>query len=241
METTQSPKGQLFLIPTMLGDTAPLEVLPISIKQTIENIDFYIAENEKTARRFIKRISPGKSQPSLHFNILNKYTDPSELPTFLDPCLDGISVGLLSEAGCPGIADPGADVVKLAHQKDISVVPLVGPSSIVLAMMASGMNGQSFAFNGYLPIDSTERSKAIKKFERLSRESQQSQAFIETPYRNEKLFEEFLKRLHPSTEICVAVDITLETQVIKTKTVTEWKKTTLDLQKRPAVFIIHAR
>lgn len=237
---TKSPKGILYMIPTMLGDTAPLEVLPLSIKQTIENIDYYIAENEKTARRFIKRISPSKSQPSLNFQLLNKYTDPIEIPAFLDPCLEGISVGLVSEAGCPGIADPGADVVKIAHEKGIQVVPLVGPSSILLALMASGMNGQSFAFNGYLPIDGVERSKALKKFEKLSKDAQQSQVFIETPYRNEKLFQEMLKKLHPQTRLCVGIDITLPTETIQTKTVEEWKKTNLDLQKRPAVFIIHS-
>ncbi|TKD65825.1 SAM-dependent methyltransferase [Flavobacterium sp. ASW18X] len=237
---TTSPQGILYMIPTMLGDTAPLEVLPLSIKQTIENIDFYIAENEKTARRFIKRISPSKSQPSLHFQLLNKYTDPLEIPSFLDPCLEGTSVGLLSEAGCPGIADPGADVVKIAHEKGIQVVPLVGPSSILLALMASGMNGQSFAFNGYLPIDGAERGKALKKFEKLSKDIQQSQVFIETPYRNDKLFQEMLKKLHPETRLCIGIDITLPTEYIVTKTIQEWKKTSLDLQKRPAVFIIHS-
>ncbi|NJB35888.1 SAM-dependent methyltransferase [Croceivirga sp. JEA036] len=237
---TTSPQGILYMIPTMLGDTAPLEVLPLSIKQTIENIDFYIAENEKTARRFIKRISPSKSQPSLHFQLLNKYTDPLEIPSFLDPCLEGTSVGLLSEAGCPGIADPGADVVKIAHEKGIQVVPLVGPSSILLALMASGMNGQSFAFNGYLPIDGAERGKALKKFEKLSKDIQQSQVFIETPYRNDKLFQEMLKKLHPDTRLCIGIDITLPTEYIVTKTILEWKKTSLDLQKRPAVFIIHS-
>ena len=143
----------------MLGDNAPLEVLPISIKRTIENVDHYIAENEKSARRFIKRISPSKNQPDLHFEILNKYTDPAAIPTFLDPCVQGLDVALLSEAGAPGIADPGAEVVRKAHEKQIQVVPMVGPSSILMAMMASGMNGQNFAFTGYLPIENDLKGK----------------------------------------------------------------------------------
>ncbi|MDX1315573.1 MAG: SAM-dependent methyltransferase, partial [Eudoraea sp.] len=147
--------GDLYLIPTTLGENEPLEVLPISLKSSLEDIDHYIVENEKSARRFIKKVSPRKSQPDLNIQLLNKYTDPASLSSFLDPCLEGYDVGILSEAGCPGIADPGADVVRLAHRLNIRVIPLVGPSSIILALMASGLNGQSFAFNGYLPIETT--------------------------------------------------------------------------------------
>ena len=160
--------GKLYLIPTTLGDNEPLEVLPITVKDAIDNIDTFIVENDKTARRFIKKISPDKSQPSLKMFHLNKFTEESDLPSFLNPCLNGTNVGLLSEAGCPGVADPGADIVKLAHQKNIKVVPLVGPSSILMAMMSSGMNGQSFTFNGYLPIDKDARKNEIKRLERLS-------------------------------------------------------------------------
>ena len=160
--------GKVYLIPTTLGDSAPLEVLPISIKRTIENIDRYIVENEKTARRFIKKVSPSKPQPSLQIETLNKYTDPAVIPSYLDPCIQGHNIGVLSEAGCPGIADPGADVVRVAHERRIQVVPLVGPSSILMAMMASGMNGQNFAFNGYLPIDKMQsvnpRSNTLSDF-----------------------------------------------------------------------------
>jgi len=230
--------GKLFLIPTTLGENEPLEVLPISIKRAIEEIDYYIVENEKTARRFIKKISSKKSQPALHIEILNKYTEPQSIPTFLQPCFEGHNVGVLSEAGCPGIADPGADVVKIAHEKGIQVVPLVGPSSILLALMASGMNGQNFTFNGYLPIDTHERKKAIKKMEKIAIEQQQSQICIETPYRNDKLFAEMLKTLSNRTLLCVACDITLPTEYIATKTVETWKKVPLDLHKRPAIFII---
>ncbi len=231
--------GKVYLIPTRLGDEIKLEVLPISIKKIIELTDYYIAENEKTARRFIKKVSPGKSQPSLKFETINKFTDISDIPSFLTPCLEGHNVGVLSEAGCPGIADPGAEIVRLAHQKNIPVVPLIGPSSILLAMMASGMNGQGFTFNGYLPIDKQERKQSIKQMERLSFDKNQSQIFIETPYRNQKLLEDFKAFLHKDTRLCIAVDITLQTEYIKTKTIAEWNKTTVDIQKRPCIFIIH--
>lgn len=233
------PKGKLYLIPTTLGDTAPLEVLPISVKKVIELVDDYIVENEKTARHFIKKISSGKSQPSLKINLLNKFTQESELPSFLNACEEGKPVGLLSEAGCPGIADPGADIVKIAHKQNIQVVPLVGPSSILLAMMASGMNGQNFAFNGYLPIDKSERRKALKDLEKGSFNKNSSQIFIETPYRNNKMLEEICLALSPDTNICVACDITLPSEYIKTQTVKEWKHTKVDLHKRPTIFIIH--
>jgi len=231
--------GKVYLIPTRLGDNIKLEVLPISIKKIIEITNYYIAENEKTARRFIKKISPSKSQPSLNFETINKFTDISDIPSFLKPCFEGHNVGVLSEAGCPGIADPGAEVVRLAHQKNIPVVPLIGPSSILLAMMASGMNGQGFTFNGYLPIDKQERKQAIKQMERLSFDKNQSQIFIETPYRNQKLLEDFKAFLHKDSRLCIAVDITLETEYIKTKTIEEWNKTTVDIQKRPCIFIVH--
>ena len=161
-----------------------------------------------------------------------------EVPGFLNACLDGESVGMLSEAGVPGIADPGADVAKIAHEKGIQVVPLVGPSSILLAMMASGLNGQSFAFNGYLPIDNKERRNTIKKLEKLSGDIGQSQAFIETPYRNNKMFDELCNTLSPGTQLCVACDITLPTEFIKTAPVTIWQRSRPDLHKRPAIFII---
>ncbi len=240
MNKENSTRGKLYLIPTTLGDNEPLEVLPISIKKTIERIDYYIVENEKTARKFIKKISSGKSQPSLKIEVLNKYTEPQSIPEFLNPCFEGHSIGILSEAGCPGIADPGADVVKIAHEKGIQVIPLVGPSSIFLALMASGMNGQSFSFKGYLPIDASERKKALKDMEKISSIEQQSQLFIETPYRNDKLFAEMLKTLANHTRICVACDITLPTEYIVTKSVADWKRTPLDLHKRPAIFIIQA-
>tara|TARA_R110002073_G_scaffold8207_7_gene45930 strand:- start:39540 stop:40244 length:705 start_codon:yes stop_codon:yes gene_type:complete len=231
-------KGKLYLIPTTLGENEPLEVMPYSVKKMVELIDHYIVENEKSARRFIKKITPKKSQPSLTMMSLDKYADELEVRTYLDACDKGISVGLLSEAGVPAVADPGAAIVKLAHEKGIQVVPLVGPSSILMALMASGMNGQNFAFNGYLPIDSSDRKKAIKELERLSKDKGQSQIFIETPYRNEKMFSELKAALTPGTNLCIAVDITLPGEYIKTLTIADWKKQSPDLHKRPAIFII---
>lgn len=231
-------KGKLYLIPTRLGDNPPLEVLPISVKKVIESVDDYIVENEKTARRFIKKINPSKSQPSLNIFVLNKFTNENEVPSFLTPCLQGKHVGLLSEAGCPGIADPGADIVSIAHTQNIKVVPLVGPSSILLALMSSGMNGQNFAFNGYLPIDKDERKSTLKKLEKLSFDKKQTQLFIETPYRNNKMLEDICASLNQNTRVCIACDITLPSEYIKTQTVNDWKHTNIDLHKRPAIFII---
>ena len=229
--------GKLYLIPTTMGAANPMQVLPIQVKEIMEELDIYIAENEKTARRHIKQLLPEKQQSILKFFSLNKFTEATEIPSFLNDCKEGKDVGLLSEAGCPGVADPGAEIVKIAHNEGIQVIPLVGPSSILLAMMGSGMNGQRFTFNGYLPIDKKERKKEIKDLERLSSEKQEAQIFIETPYRNNKLLEDFLHLLHPTTRLCVACDLTLPTEYIVTKPVSEWSKTKTDLHKRPAIFI----
>ena len=230
--------GKLYLIPTTLGETEPLDVMPISVKRVIEEIDYYIVENEKSARKFIKHICPEKKQPSLHILLLDKFAQESDTRKYLDVCAQGINVGLLSEAGVPAIADPGATMVKLAHQKNIQVVPLVGPSSILLAMMSSGFNGQNFAFNGYLPIDNNERKSAIRELEKLSKDKNQSQIFIETPYRNQKMFSELVATLSPNTLVCIAADITLNSEFIKTLSVKEWKNQSIDLHKRPTIFII---
>ncbi|MDO1500228.1 SAM-dependent methyltransferase [Winogradskyella maritima] len=231
-------KGKLYLIPTRLGDNPPLEVLPMSVTKIVERLDNYIVENEKTARRFIKRVSPKKSQKVLHFKTLNKYTTEEQKQRFLDQCVAGASIGLLSEAGCPAIADPGAEIVAMAHEKGIRVVPMVGPSSILLALMGSGMNGQNFAFNGYLPIDKQERKQAIKTLERRSSDLDQSQLFIETPYRNMKMLKDLASTLQANTKVCVACDLTLPTEFIRTKNASEWKSNKEDLHKRPAIFII---
>jgi 16S rRNA (cytidine1402-2'-O)-methyltransferase len=236
---TDNPKGKLYLIPTTLGESDPMDVLPQTVKRAIDFIDHYIVENEKTARRFIKAVNAQKVQAELKISLLNKHTEVSEHNAMIKPCLEGINVGLMSEAGCPGVADPGAVIVKIAHEKGIQVVPLVGPSSILLAMMASGMNGQSFAFNGYLPIDKSDKKSALKNFEKMSSDKNQSQIFIETPYRNNKLLEDILSGLQPNTHLCIAADITLPTEYIKTLRVADWKKTKVDLHNRPTIFIIH--
>lgn len=231
--------GKLYLIPTTLGESDPMDVLPQTVKRAIDFIDYYIVENEKTARKSIKVVHPEKKQPDLKLSLLNKHTDAKEHAAMIAPCLQGINVGLMSEAGCPGVADPGAAIVKIAHEKGIQVVPLVGPSSILLALMGSGMNGQSFAFNGYLPIEKSEKKTALKNLEKLSSDKNQSQLFIETPYRNNKLLEDILQALQPNTHLCIACDITLPTEYIKTFRVADWKKIKVDLHNRPCIFIIH--
>lgn len=230
--------GKLYLIPTTLGGENPQDVLPGKVKQVLEKIDDFIVENEKTARRHIKKLLPKKNQQELKMHSLNKFTEASKIPSFLNACKSGKDMGLLSEAGCPGVADPGAEIVKIAHREGIQVVPLVGPSSILLAMMASGMNGQSFCFHGYLPIDKKERKQEIKFLERISAEKDQAQIFIETPYRNNKMLDVLIRNLLPATRICVACDLTLPTEFVVTKSAAEWKKTKTDLHKRPAIFII---
>lgn len=232
-------KGKLYLIPCPLGDVPPLAVLPASVQTTIEKIDYYIVEHQKNARRFIKSISPEKEQSSLKLQEINKFTLPEEIPAMLNPCLEGFDVGVISDAGCPGIADPGARAVHYAHENGIKVVPLVGPSSILLAMMASGFNGQNFTFNGYLPIEKSERKSELKRLEKLSKDFDQSQLFIETPYRNNQMLQSLIDILNPQTRICVACDITLPSEYIKTAPASVWKKIKVDLHKRPTLFIIH--
>ncbi|MFJ1432033.1 SAM-dependent methyltransferase [Capnocytophaga canimorsus] len=229
--------GKLYLIPNLLGESTVDAVFPPQVASVVSSLTHFIVENEKSARKFIKQITPEKSQQSLNFYVINKHTQATEIPSFLNPCFLGFSVGVISEAGCPGIADPGSEVVSLAHQKNICVVPLVGPSSILLAMMASGLNGQSFAFNGYLPIDREQRKKTLKSLERKAREGQ-TQIFIETPYRNDKMLADLLQTLQSNTLLCIASDITLPTETIKTQTISQWKKVKVDFQKRPTIFII---
>ena len=207
MNQDNSSLGVLYLIPTPLGDNSPLEVLPLSVKKIIEDHTHFIIENEKAARQFIKKITPNKNQDKIILYSLNKYTTQEEMETYLDPCKSGISMGLFSDAGCPGIADPGAVIVSKAHRLGITVKPLTGPSSLVLALMASGMNGQSFAFNGYLPIEHKQRNQRITKFENKAFREEKAQLFIETPYRSEALFKDFLKTLDPNTRLCVACEL----------------------------------
>lgn len=234
--------GTLYLIPVMLGDdTIASDVLPSSVIRAVSLIDDYVVENSKVARKFIKAMVPEKVQATLNLHELNKHTDEKEVLSFIQPLLEGKNMGLMSDAGCPGVADPGAVIVALAHQKGIKVVPLVGPSSILLSLMGSGMNGQSFTFNGYLPIDKSEKRAMLKNLEKWSFERNQSQLFIETPYRNNQLIEEMTQVLHPNTSLCVACDLTLPTEIMLTKPISFWKKHKIDLHKRPCIFIIHKK
>ena len=235
-----SSKGTLYMIPCTLGDSEPMQVLPISVKNTIHQLDEFIVENSKTARAFLKKMEIPIPQSELKLHILNKRTEDAELAGFLKSCENGKSIGLISEAGCPGVADPGAEVVHMAHQRGIKVIPLVGPSSILLALMGSGMSGQSFSFHGYIPIDRSDRKKKLKELERLSIQHKQTQLFIETPYRNDKMFEDLLQVLNPRTMLCVACELTLDSQELKTLSAGQWKKTKKpNLHKRPSIFLIY--
>ncbi len=231
--------ASLYLIPVPLGETPIEQVLPPYNREIILKIRHFIVENERTARRFLKKTDSSIEIDDLTFYLLNKHTSPEIISDYLKPILDGNPIGIISEAGCPAIADPGADVVAIAQQKNIPVIPLVGPSSILMALMASGFNGQSFAFHGYLPIDGDQKIKSIKECEQRIYSENQTQLFIETPYRNNKLVEDLLKTCRPSTRLCIAADITCESEYIKTKSVGEWKKQVPDLSKRPCLFLIY--
>jgi 16S rRNA (cytidine1402-2'-O)-methyltransferase len=230
--------ANLYLIPITLGETELHTVLPENNTKTVRSISHFIVENIRTARRFLKKVDPAIDIDSLRFYELNKHTNKNQLHAYLDPVKQGMHVGIMSEAGCPGVADPGADVVRIAHEKGIRVIPLVGPSSILLALMASGMNGQNFAFNGYLPIRKDEKVKQVKYLESRVYTENQSQLFIEAPYRNLQLLDDLLESCQPQTRLCIACDLTLETEFIRTMTVAEWKKNKPDIQKRPSIFVL---
>jgi 16S rRNA (cytidine1402-2'-O)-methyltransferase len=230
--------AKLFLIPTTLGDTSIERVLPPDLTQLISSVSVFIVENLRTARRFLKKVNPAIVIDDLTFFELNQHTDKKEISRFLEPNRNGMDIGIISEAGCPGVADPGAEVVKLAHIRNIQVVPLVGPSSILLALMASGMSGQNFAFNGYLPIRNPEKAAQIKMLEYRMQTEGQTQLFIEAPYRNAQLLDELLRNCDPQTMLCIAADITLDTEFIRCKPVAWWKTNIPDIQKRPAIFMI---
>tara|TARA_B100000780_G_scaffold71717_1_gene47982 strand:+ start:329 stop:1048 length:720 start_codon:yes stop_codon:yes gene_type:complete len=233
--------GCLYLIPNTIGNNEVNSSIPVEVKKIIEKLNYFIVENEKIARKYIKLISPSKSQQEITFFRLNKKTSLFESDSYLNLCLKGESIGLISDAGCPGIADPGSSIVSKAHYLNIKVKPLVGPSSIILGLMASGMNGQNFAFNGYLPIIKKERIKKIRFFEKRAFNEKQSQIFIETPYRNNSLFSDMINILSDSTELCIATDISLESENIKSQSVNNWKKiNNKDFNKHPTIFIINS-
>lgn len=233
-------KPKVYVIPSLLGDSIHERVLPQYNLGIVSALHDFVVENEKSARRFIKTILPEKKQSELRIEILNKHTEDQEIPQLLEPLKKGNSIGIISEAGMPGIADPGAKLVWASHQQGFEVVPLIGPSSIFLALASSGFNGQSFSFHGYLPIDKRERSKALQKLENKSRKSHSAEIFMETPYRNNKFLEDILKTLSPSTRLCIACDITLSTEFIFSGTIKQWKSKKVDLHKRPAIFILQA-
>ena len=233
-------KGKLYLIPSPLGDYDPAEVIPAPTLDLLQHIGCYVVEEVRTARRYLSRAGLKGHIQDLEFHELNEHTSAEEVERFLTLFDDGRDVGLISEAGLPAVADPGAALVALCHRHGIVVVPQVGPSSLMLALMASGLNGQSFTFCGYLPAKTEERRNAIKSIEKVSQSKRQTQIFIETPYRNDAMFSDLLQSCRPSTRICIAADITLPDEYILTKTVAEWKKEKPIIGKRPCVFLMLA-
>ena len=230
----------LYLLPVTLGDTSISSVLPAYNKEVILQIKHFIVEDIRSARRFLKKVDKDIDIDTLTFYPLNKHTSAEAISGYLNPLQEGFSMGVISEAGCPAVADPGADVVAIAQRRNLKVVPLVGPSSIILSVMASGFNGQSFAFNGYLPIEAGERAKKIKMLEQRIYNEHQTQLFIETPYRNNKMVEEILHQCRPQTKLCIAANITCEGEFIRTRTIGEWKQVKVpDLSKIPCIFLLY--
>ena len=233
--------GKLYLIPTPLGDYAPSQVLPAPVIEIICGLKTFVVEEVRTARRFLSAAGLKGQIEGLDFHELNEHTNPAEVDKLKALFANGNNVGLLSEAGLPAVADPGALLVDLCHREGIEVIPLVGPSSLMLALMASGLNGQSFAFNGYLPVKPEQRKTALRNLEKKSSQLRQSQIFIETPYRNDALLADILATCSGNTKVCIAADITLPTAFIKTRTVEAWKRDIPQIGKRPCVFIILAK
>lgn len=232
-------QGFLYLIPVTLGDTDLEKVLPLQNKEIIQSIKFFIVENIRTARRFLKKTDSNINIDEITFFELNKHTDLNQISTYLEPVLKGENIGLMSEAGCPAIADPGSEIVAIAQEKKIRVVPLVGPSSILLSLMASGFNGQSFAFNGYLPINVNERIKKLKQIEHKIISEDQTQIFIETPYRNHKLVEDIIKSCSSSLKLCIAMNLTCDDEYVQTRKIKEWNKNLPGLDKKTCIFLIY--
>ncbi|MDR0541574.1 MAG: SAM-dependent methyltransferase [Dysgonamonadaceae bacterium] len=228
----------LFLIPVTLGDAAIDHVLPPYNKEVILSLRHFIVENARSARRFLKQTESAIDIDALTFYTLNEHTTREELSSFLEPLQKGESAGLLSEAGCPAIADPGSDIVAMVQQKGIRVTPLVGPSSILLALMASGLNGQNFAFNGYLPVDNNRRIKTLKQLEQRIYTGRQTQLFIETPYRNQKVLQDILTTCQADIKLCIAIDISLPTEDIRTRRIADWRKNIPELSKRLCIFAL---
>ena len=233
-------KGKLFLIPNLIAEDTAHEVLPPQLKNILPGLRHFLAEDVRTARRYLSLLKVYPSIEELNFSTLNKDTRHEALDELFLPVFEGHDIGIISESGCPGVADPGALAVEFAHARDIRVIPLVGPSSILLALMGSGLNGQQFSFHGYLPIEGKESAKAIRDLEKESEGKNQTQIFIETPYRNNSLFQNLLKNLRGETRLCVAVDVTGSTEQIVTRKIREWRKETIEWPKKPAVFLFLA-
>jgi 16S rRNA (cytidine1402-2'-O)-methyltransferase len=231
--------GSLYLIPTPLGESELDWTIPIAVRQCIANLRNYIVERPKTARHFLKQIGCKMPLQEIEMQILDEHTKPHALPALLAPLLAGQDVGLLSEAGCPAVADPGAELIRLAHFQNIKIIPLVGPSSILLALMASGLNGQRFIFHGYLPVENDARISKIATLEKQSMLHNQTQIFIETPYRNQKLLILLTEICHHETNLCVACNLTLADEYIATKTMKAWRYGLPDINKKPAIFLLH--
>lgn len=236
---TEHLETALYLLPVTLGDTPIEKVLPTYNANVIRKISHFIVEDIRSARRFLKNVDREIDIDTLTFYPLNKHTSPEEISGYLTPLQKGHSMGVISEAGCPAVADPGADVVAIAQRKGLKIVPLVGPSSILLAIMGSGFNGQSFSFHGYLPIEPNERAKKLKMLEQRIYAEQQTQLFIETPYRNQKMLDDILRTCRPQTKLCIAANVTCKDEYIRTKTVKEWQGKTPDLSKIPCIFLLY--
>ncbi len=231
--------GTLYLIPTFLSDDNFL-VIPESVIQTVHTLVDFVVEEEKSARRFLKRIKSPIPQSEFSFQLLNEHSSSKDLPAIIEKMKSGTNVGLLSEAGCPAVADPGSELVNLAHENNIRVIPMVGPSSILLSLMGSGFNGQSFCFHGYLPREPKQRQQRIKELERLAIKSGQTQIFIETPYRNTQLIEDLLQIMNEESKLCIACELTGPNENIRTKLIKQWKKNTPTFHKKPCIFLIGA-
>lgn len=240
-ERSVADLGILYLIPTPLGNIDPEPSIPLQVRQALATIDLFVVEKPKTAMHFLGRMGLGSRLEECVLVAADRLNEQATIHELLDDLLGGRNIGVLSEAGCPGVADPGTEIVRAAHSREISVVPLVGPSSIVLSLMASGLNGQEFAFHGYLPSERQKRIAALRRLEQSSRSSGYTQIFIEAPHRNQHLFGDILHSCRPETLLCVALDLTLPTEYIRTKSIDGWRRSATTLAKRPAIFLINAR
>lgn len=234
------PTGSLYLIPSTLGTEQALPFLPEETVSAIQEIDHFIVENLRSARRFLRKCGVQKNFDEMTFFELNRHTQIGDIPSFLKPAINGFDIGIISEAGVPAVADPGSEIVALAHKKRIRVIPLVGPSSILLALMASGLNGQGFTFKGYLPRKQNERIRALKSLEKDSKRSGYTQIFMDTPYRNIALLEDIAEHLSPTTQLCIAINLTHPSEKVITQEISEWRKSNVSLHKKPAMFLLLA-